>query len=69
MDELLLAEGRLRRLTSPADLDQVRAGAERLERVRRDPADLLPLLLAPVRDQARGALQAEDPPPRRPVDA
>jgi predicted glycosyltransferase len=69
VDELLLAEGRLRRLTSPADLDQVRAGAERLERVRRDPADLLPLLLAPVRDQARGALQAEDPPPRRAVDA
>ncbi|MDQ6914700.1 MAG: DUF354 domain-containing protein [Actinomycetota bacterium] len=48
VDERLLAEGRLRRLTSPADLDRLERVTERRPRVRRDPRRLLPLLLAPL---------------------
>jgi predicted glycosyltransferase len=48
VDEQLLAEGRLRRLRSPADLDVAGRVAERRPRVRRDPRNLLPLLLAPL---------------------
>jgi predicted glycosyltransferase len=48
VDERLLAEGRLRRLRSPADLDGIERVTARRPRVRRDPADLIPLLLAPL---------------------
>jgi predicted glycosyltransferase len=48
VDERLLAEGRLRRLRSPADLDVAERVTERRPRVRRDPRNLLPLLLAPL---------------------
>jgi hypothetical protein len=48
VDERLLAEGRLRRLRSPADLDVADRVTERRPRVRRDARNLLPLLLAPL---------------------
>jgi hypothetical protein len=52
VDERLIAEGRLRRLTAAADADVVKrdpAANGTHERVRRDPQSLLPLLLAPLR--------------------
>jgi predicted glycosyltransferase len=48
VDERLLAEGRLRRLRSPVDLDVADRVTERRPRVRRDARNLLPLLLAPL---------------------
>jgi len=51
VDERLLADGRLRRLTDPETLDVARRrdrGAPRADRVRRDPALLVDLLCAPV---------------------
>jgi predicted glycosyltransferase len=51
VDEQLIAEGRMRRLTAAADAvvvkrDPAHNGSAR--RVRRNPRDLLPLLLAPL---------------------
>jgi predicted glycosyltransferase len=54
VDERLIAEGRLRHLRSPAEVDvrkRERAGAA--DRVRRDPAAFTELLLAPVAGAAR----------------
>jgi predicted glycosyltransferase len=45
VDEQLIREGRLRQLGDPGDLQLVRRG-NTAERVRRDPADLLELLLS-----------------------
>jgi predicted glycosyltransferase len=50
VDERLIAQGRLRRLERPEQLELVkRAAGPGSERVRRDPALLADLLLAPVR--------------------
>ena len=49
VDERLIAEGRLRRLTDPGELDVAkRRGTAAAERVRRDPAVLADLLCAPM---------------------
>jgi uncharacterized protein len=49
VDEQLIAAGRLRRLTSAAELDLgKRADGARAERTRRDPRELVRLLLAPI---------------------
>jgi predicted glycosyltransferase len=48
VDEKLLAEGRLRRLTDPGELELVKRPAGEAVWIRRDPAELLDLLL-PVR--------------------
>ncbi|HXW59741.1 MAG TPA: DUF354 domain-containing protein [Solirubrobacteraceae bacterium] len=49
LDEQLIADGRMRRLNSPEQLDFVkRAGAPARERCRRDPGLLAQLLLSPV---------------------
>jgi predicted glycosyltransferase len=48
VDERLIAEGRLRRLTDPAALTVTRRPAERPQRVRRDPAVLTDMLLSPI---------------------
>jgi len=51
VDEALIAEGRLRRLEDPAALTVVkREGTHAGPRVRRDPALLVDLLCAPLRD-------------------
>src|SRR3954466_582529 len=51
VDELLLREGRLRKLASAAEITVVRrdGSAAVAERVRRDPRELLALALAPLR--------------------
>jgi uncharacterized protein len=46
VDERLLAEGRLRRLGDPGELDVVRRAPEAVARVRRDPALLADLMLS-----------------------
>jgi predicted glycosyltransferase len=48
VDEALIAEGRLRRLHDPGEIELVKRSAPAAERVRRDPAILTDLLLAPV---------------------
>jgi predicted glycosyltransferase len=49
VDERLIAQGRLRRLDDPEQLDlRRRDGAARTPRIRRDPRRLVELLLAPV---------------------
>jgi predicted glycosyltransferase len=48
VDEKLLDEGRLRRLTDPGELELVKRPAGEAARIRRDPAEFLDLLL-PVR--------------------
>jgi predicted glycosyltransferase len=57
VDERLIAEGRLRRLSTAADLDLRRRDGDghppRPPRVRRDPRQLLELLLSPVQARAR----------------
>ncbi len=54
VDERLIAEGRLRRLTDPGGFEVVRrtGGAGGAERVRRDPVLLVDLLCAPAAGQA-----------------
>jgi predicted glycosyltransferase len=64
VDERLIAEGRLRRLTAAAELDLGRRDrAAAPPRVRRDPAVLVELLLSPLRMQPHGgragALQSD----------
>jgi uncharacterized protein len=50
VDERLIAQGRLRRLDDPEQLDlRRRDGAARTPRIRRDPQKLVDALLAPVR--------------------
>jgi uncharacterized protein len=49
VDEQLLRDGRLRALTDPAAIQIRKRDAERFERVRRDPAELLDLLLSGLR--------------------
>ena len=46
VDERLLADGRLRRLTDPAQVSVEKRPAQRVERVRRDPRELVRLLLS-----------------------
>jgi uncharacterized protein len=54
VDERLIAEGRLRHLHSPSDLEvRKRERATAAERVRRDPAAFTELLLAPLARAAR----------------
>jgi uncharacterized protein len=49
VDDALIAEGRLRRLTSPGEVVVAkRAPGAAAERIRRDPRDLLALALAPL---------------------
>ncbi len=48
VDEALIADGRLRRLTRPEDLAAPSGESPRPERIRRDPAELARLLLAPA---------------------
>jgi uncharacterized protein len=48
VDERLIAEGRLRRLSSPDQVDPIKRERAGVERVRRDPRSLTRLLLAPV---------------------
>jgi predicted glycosyltransferase len=49
VDERLIAQGRLRRLDDPEQLDlRRREGATRKPRIRRDPGKLVDALLAPV---------------------
>jgi predicted glycosyltransferase len=49
VDERLIAEGRMRRLQDPAELDLAkRAPGERAQRIRRDPRVLVGLLLSPL---------------------
>jgi predicted glycosyltransferase len=50
VDEGLIAQGRLRRLTDPAQAQLRRRSQAASERVRRDPAHLTELLLSPLRD-------------------
>jgi len=56
VDEALIAEGRMRRLSSAEELDLSRRepGGEDV-RIRRDPGTLVDLLLAPARGRAEGA--------------
>jgi len=57
VDDALIAAGRLRRLTRAEDVELVKRapdGADRPERVRRDPAVLADLLLSPVGGLAAG---------------
>jgi len=50
VDERLIADGRLRRLTSPDDVQlQKRSRVQGAQRIRRDPADLVALLSRPAR--------------------
>ena len=59
VDEQLIAEGRLRRLVRPEDLDLSRREATaRAPRVRRDPQLLIELLLSPVAARADAGSQA-----------
>ncbi|MHB8235289.1 MAG: DUF354 domain-containing protein [Solirubrobacteraceae bacterium] len=56
VDERLIAEGRLRRLSSDAELELAAPGAGPAQaRVRRDPRRLMDLLLAPLHGRAQGA--------------
>jgi predicted glycosyltransferase len=56
VDERLLADGRLRRLTSPDELElEPRGSRETTARVRRDPRQLLDLLLSPLPGAPAGA--------------
>jgi hypothetical protein len=56
VDDRLIAEGRLRRLTNDAELDlSAPAPAPAQARVRRDPRLLVDLLLAPLQGRAQGA--------------
>ena len=48
VDELLLREGRLRRLSDPAEIELEKRGDGAFNRVRRDPAVLMNLLLSAV---------------------
>jgi predicted glycosyltransferase len=49
VDERLIAEGRMRKLESPAEVTVVkRAGGASAQRVRRDPRELLALAMAPL---------------------
>jgi hypothetical protein len=48
VDELLLREGRLRRLTDPAEIELEKRGDGAVNRVRRDPRVLVNLLLSAV---------------------
>jgi predicted glycosyltransferase len=48
VDELLLEEGRLRRLTNPGEIRLEKRGDGAVSRVRRDPRDLVKLLLSAV---------------------
>jgi predicted glycosyltransferase len=48
VDEQLLAEGRLRRLSDPGELELGRRSGSPTERVRRDPAVYAGMMLAPV---------------------
>jgi predicted glycosyltransferase len=53
VDEQLIAEGRLRHLRSPSDIEvRKRASSRYAERVRRDPAAFTELLLSPLRAPA-----------------
>jgi uncharacterized protein len=56
VDERLLADGRLRRLTRPEEvvLGKRSGGAPAVERIRRDPALLVDLLAAPAKMSWRG---------------
>ncbi len=49
VDEQLIAQGRLRRLTSPDDVTLVKRQRSAGERIRRDPRELTRLLTAPLR--------------------
>jgi uncharacterized protein len=49
VDEGLLREGRLRRLTDPAQVTEARRSKERPERIRRDPRELVNMLLSATR--------------------
>jgi uncharacterized protein len=54
VDEQLIAEGRLRHLRSPAEVEvRKREGAVATERVRRDPAAFTELLLSPLGEDGR----------------
>src|SRR5207302_8535100 len=56
VDERLIAQGRLRRLDDPEQLDlRRRAGAARTPRIRRDPQRLVELLLAPIAQSSEAA--------------
>ena len=46
VDEQLIRQRKLRPLTDPATIDVRKRGSTGFERVRRDPADLLDLLLS-----------------------
>lgn len=46
VDEALIREGRLRQLTNPATLELVKRPQSAAERIRRDPKDMLALLLS-----------------------
>jgi predicted glycosyltransferase len=48
VDERLIAEGRLRRLTSPEEVEPRSRPPSTVERIRRDPRELTRLLLAPL---------------------
>jgi uncharacterized protein len=48
VDELLLREGRLRRLTNPAEIELEKRGDAAVSRVRRDPRVFIQLLLSAV---------------------
>ena len=50
VDERLIAEGRLRKLTTPEQIELVKGEPSvHPERIRRDPAVLVDLLLSPLR--------------------
>ncbi|HEX3432771.1 MAG TPA: DUF354 domain-containing protein [Solirubrobacteraceae bacterium] len=56
VDDRLIAEGRMRRLSRDAELELVAPGAVAAQaRVRRDPRRLMDLLLAPLHGRAQGA--------------
>jgi predicted glycosyltransferase len=48
VDELLLREGRMRRLEDPDQIHLEKRAGTAGERIRRDPDDLVRLLLSPV---------------------
>ena len=54
VDERLIAEGRLKRLTSADDVALEKRAATRTERIRRDPALLVDLLASPAKTSWRG---------------
>ncbi len=56
VDERLIAEGRMRRLSRAEELDLSRREPDGEDaRIRRDPGALVDLLLAPARSRAEGA--------------